>query len=83
MSEASGDRKVKCNECAWKGVESAILTAKNPFYEGDIINGCPQCKSVDTIIYACDEPECWLDASCGTPTDNGYRSTCGKHVPKP
>ena len=30
----------------------------------------------------CDEPGCCDQVSCGTPTENGYRSTCGKHAPK-
>jgi hypothetical protein len=75
------DRKVKCAECDWGGVESVILTAPNPFDPSDTVNGCPKCHSVDSIVYACDEDGCWDDASCGTPTPAGYRSTCGKHRP--
>ena len=30
----------------------------------------------------CDEPDCYSEISCGTPTENGYRNTCGKHHPK-
>lgn len=27
----------------------------------------------------CDEPKCKERATCGFPTDNGYRRTCSKH----
>ena len=76
-------RKVKCNDyrCGWHGTEDQILTAPHPFEEGATINGCPECKGVDCVIYACDEPGCWADVTCGTPTQDGYRSTCGKHRP--
>lgn len=30
----------------------------------------------------CGEPRCHQDATCGTPTSNGYRWTCGDHKPK-
>lgn len=28
----------------------------------------------------CDEPNCYKDASCGWPTDDGYRRTCHAHM---
>jgi hypothetical protein len=58
-----------------------LLTAINPFDPEDIIRSCPLCKSIDAARVACDEPDCWRDASCGTPVPNGYRQTCGKHRP--
>lgn len=78
------NRKVICNgrKCNWKGLEKDILTVPNPFEPRDTINGCPSCKNVDTIIYACDEPGCWEAVACGTSTPQGYRSTCGEHQPK-
>lgn len=30
----------------------------------------------------CDEPECFKDAGCGTPTQEKYRWTCYEHMPK-
>lgn len=30
----------------------------------------------------CDEPGCFADGSCGTPTPEKYRLTCFKHMPK-
>lgn len=73
--------KWTCKECDWRGLESELLLAPNPFQINDEICGCPKCKSVDCFAAACDEPECWREVSCGTPTPSGYRSTCGKHRP--
>lgn len=43
---------------------------------------CPVCKSNDEFFNVCDEPECKNEATSGTPTPNGYRSTCYKHAPR-
>ncbi len=79
----NAERKVKCDElrCPWIGTEEQSLKAPNPFDAGDEVIGCPHCKSIGTIIYVCDEPGCWKDSTCGTPTLEGYRSTCGEHRP--
>ena len=71
-----------CTECNWHGDSHETLRAKNPWDTDDIILGCPRCKSVNSMSVACDEPVCWEPVTCGTPTLNGYRSTCGKHVPR-
>ena len=80
------NRKVKCSEyrCSWQGTERETLTAPNPFdlVPQGVIEGCPECKEINTIVKVCDEPDCWEPVSCGTPTEDGYRSTCGKHRPK-
>jgi|688.fasta_scaffold01392_17 hypothetical protein len=35
------------------------------------------------VLHMCDEPDCYKDAGCGWPTeDGGYRMTCGKHYKK-
>lgn len=73
--------RVKCKECHWKGKLTELLQAKNPFDSEYTITGCPECKSVDSTSIVCDEPGCWENISCGTPTKNGYRSTCHKHAP--
>jgi len=77
-------RKVICDDhdCFWTGVEGEILHAPNPFDPNNILNGCPLCRQINTIVYACDEPDCWCEATCGTPIDDGYRQTCGGHRPK-
>ena len=74
--------KVICNECYWRGHESKILNAPNPFDIDDTIIGCPVCKSVDSLECVCDESKCYSRVSCGTPTPDGYRNTCGNHKPK-
>ena len=75
--------KAKCRECYWKGRYVEVLEAENPLDKDEIVSGCPQCKSVDTIESVCDEPGCWLGVSCSTPVKGKvrYRSTCGEHAP--
>ena len=36
-------------------------------------------EALKPIINMCDEPECFNDASCGWPSENGYRHTCFDH----
>jgi len=36
----------------------------------------------DDIGLICDEDDCISEASCGTPTKDGYRHTCSTHMPK-
>jgi hypothetical protein len=78
------NKKVVCHDwnCQWHGLLRDALKANHPFIEAEIIYGCPDCKQTETIYEACDEPGCWKESSCGTPTENGYRRTCGKHCPK-
>lgn len=68
-------------ECGWRGNEDQILIAPNPFDGSDDLTGCPECKSTNSVILACDEQGCWRKATCGTPTLSGYRQTCGDHIP--
>ena len=78
--------KVKCDElrCGWQGTTDELLTAPHPFMpnEHNHIDGCPKCRQCGTIIQVCDKPGCWNPASCGAPTPDGYRSTCGNHMPR-
>lgn len=71
--------KVYCDACDWKGTRKEVLKAESPFDPMDTIEGCPVCKSVHTMIEACDVDGCFKQTSCGFPTDNGYMRTCGKH----
>lgn len=79
-----GKEKVVCNErrCNWHGIDDDILRAPSPFEEGETLYACPKCKEVNSVVVACDEPGCWEEATCGAPTENDYRRTCGKHMPK-
>lgn len=76
-------RKIICDEirCDWRGYVGEELIAVNPFDLDEDIRGCPQCKSINTIVYACDEPGCWNRASGGEPYKDGYRWYCYKHNP--
>jgi hypothetical protein len=69
----------KCRECEWIGETTQLLQAENPFELGDTLYGCPKCRSVNCFIRLCDEQGCTRDASCGWPSEEGYRQTCGKH----
>lgn len=66
--------------CGWQGTSATVLRAPDPFNEGDELIACPKCRC-QTIRTCCDEPGCWEEATCGTPTPSGYRRTCGPHHP--
>ena len=76
--------KLICTErrCDWRGNVDGVLRAPDPFNPGVDIIGCPDCKAHSSIHMACDEPGCWSVADCGTPTSDGYRETCGEHMPE-
>lgn len=76
----SNQRKWKCCSCDGISIEADLLEAINPFDETMKITGCPICKDVVGFTEICDEPECIRDASCGFPTPDGYRRTCGDHM---
>lgn len=73
------DKKWKCSDCGEIIINSEILSAKNPFDLEAMIQGCPECTSVMGFDRVCDEPGCEELATCGFPTKNGYRHTCGEH----
>jgi len=77
-------RKVAC-DCGWRGRESQLVccavTRQDTGRKISDILVCPACLDADDIVYACDEPGCWSMATCGTKTKDGYRRTCGRHVP--
>jgi hypothetical protein len=78
----SDELQFRCRCDKWQGVPSEMLTAPHPFIDGDTMLFCPVCKSNDEFFNVCDEPECKNEATSGTPTPNGYRSTCYKHAPR-
>lgn len=71
--------KQRCDECGWRGTDDQVLRAPNPFDPEDTLYGCPDCKQVECLRRACDDPECWEFASCGWPDGDRYRTTCGPH----
>lgn len=73
--------KVRCTQCDWVGDSDEVLRGENPFEAGTTIWGCPECRDIDHLNRACDEPECREYATCGTPVKGDYRHTCGMHKP--
>jgi hypothetical protein len=72
----------RCDECRrWTGAHEEMLEAPNPFALDETINGCPLCRAIERFEMLCDEPGCDESASCGTPTKDGYRQTCSRHMP--
>ena len=55
-----------------------MLSAPDPFNEGDMLYACPDCRD-QSLVLACDEPNCNQQATCGFPILNGYRQTCSNH----
>ena len=74
---------LRCNEhrCGWIGTPGEILRAPNPFEDGEL-HACPLCRDIGNLRECCDEPECFTEATCGTPTADGYRRTCFSHMPR-
>ena len=69
--------------CDWRGSSDDTLRAPSPFFDSrETLYGCPACKAVNSLYLVCDEPECWDLVAYGTPTSDGYRSTCSKHKPR-
>jgi len=66
--------------CGWCGTTDDALKAPNPFIRNETLLGCPGCLEMSLDV-ACDEPNCWAVAGCGTPTPTGYRHTCINHAP--
>lgn len=75
--------KVVCNywRCGWCGEDSEALKSPHPFSDGEELLFCPRCRDI-TLVAACDEPGCKAQATCGWPTETGYRQTCGTHRQK-
>jgi hypothetical protein len=73
--------KFVCLDCSEVVTDREMLRATNPFDPTEGIVGCPNCKEVNSLVGACDEPGCSEQTTCGTPTPNGYRRTCSRHMP--
>lgn len=69
-----------CQSCGWVGDDHELLRATSPFDADDVICACPECKTVEDVLNACDEPGCNRDAGCGFPSPTGYRRTCMEHA---
>lgn len=78
--------KVKCSECGWTGLKAELDSVSDPRPKinriADIWNVCPNCRMPEQIKFLCDEPGCDREVAAGVPTaDDGYRLTCGPHMP--
>lgn len=78
------DQKRACDDwrCGWRGLDTEILRATDPFNTGNELTACPKCRG-QTIRTCCDEPDCWEHDTCGWNSLTGYRRTCFTHWPKP
>lgn len=90
--------KYRCEACNWVGLENELVTAPSPFRSDDILVACPKCRMTEGFTELCDVDGCVAEATCGTPTLNGffdpeayargsfvpdgYTRTCGKHIPQ-
>ena len=72
-------KRYKCGEC--DHVCGEPLIAPNPFDPTWNISGCPSCKSVETMLYACQVEGCDEHSTSGVPGAYGYRYAwlCGDH----
>lgn len=74
-------KRIACSECDWRGTDAEADHVQDP--KGpDVWQVCPKCRTPEHLEMVCDEPDCWLPVSCGTPTPTGYRSTCHHHYPR-
>jgi len=74
----ANENDLVCRECGWIGKYSEILKAPNPFEDGELM-ACPQCKHVEDLRILCEAADCNQEATCGTPTDDGYIRCCIRH----
>ncbi len=75
------DKRV-CTGCDHRCEKKDVLRGQNPFKPSITVGGCPTCFAVDSMRYTCDEKDCWLSVTAGTPTAEGYKSTCNEHIPR-
>jgi hypothetical protein len=81
VSTALAPSRWSCEDCGTITVWGGLLVGAHPFDEGEAVYGCPACKGME-LVPVCDERGCKNPVSCGTPTADGYRSTCGTHRPE-
>jgi hypothetical protein len=73
----------RCDECDHRLTKEAMVVHNiphpKPGFASVPVHQCPECGAVGQFVNVCDEPECHKDASCGWPSPEGYRRTCGDH----
>ena len=77
------DYKMQCLLCDAVFLKSERLVAAHPFIEGENIFGCPRCQQCEEgFVSICECEGCTNPVSGGTPTPEGYKSLCYKHLRK-
>ena len=66
-----------CEECDEVFNDAELLRATNPFNPIHEVTGCPNCTAVESMVGACDIPEC-VKAATFLFRD---RATCDEHRP--
>ena len=72
--------KTICMMCGWRGRESEILSAPNPFEPGGKIWGCPKCKRIEQFRPVCAHKDCWNGLQTWVKVQGEYIGFCEKHA---
>lgn len=76
------ERAQVCCECDAIVPLGKELAAPNPFDRDERIEGCPECREINTLVLACPWDGCTRVVSMGMRHADGvYRSTCTTHGP--
>ena len=74
----------RCEVCGHVLPESQILQIQVPHPNRPpayvMVNQCPECGECEQFVNVCDVPFCEKEATCGWPSEAGYRRTCGEHM---
>lgn len=74
--------KCRCKQCGWKGTAAKLIRTIDPNDKSHVMHVCPECFHLESSVeQACDVVGCWEPAAHATPVMDGYRHTCGAHVP--
>lgn len=76
------DPRLQCRECRAVLALADLMVSPHPFRRGETVEGCPRCREILDAVRLCDEGDCREEATCGTPTGQGYRWMCGPHYDK-
>lgn len=76
----------RCTECESEAEAERVnvtVTRSDGTREGRQMYVCALCLGLETtLVRLCDHDGCREIASCGTPTKDGYVSSCYRHAPR-